>query len=270
MDGVCLDLLVRAHALSCRRWVSQQMNRFGATGRNVLRRNEWSSSQCPRCQSGEEDTVHVWLCPHAEAQALRQQGIDRLRAHLAEEKTAPDLTDIILHHLSQWLHLPDLPTPPIHRSLRDLVRKQDAAGWQLPFTGFWYEDWCSAQQQFYDLTGSGKTGRRWLASVIRLLWDIAYSLWEHRNKMLHDHKSRNHQLTLVARIRAIYRRPRNLFPPPLRRQFVRLRSLLAKPVVYQEAWLAAFETYDQLPAHRMTAPLRSRRVLLRTIRSLRS
>ena len=34
--------------------------------------------------------------------------------------------------------------------------------------------------------GTQMTGERWVAALIQKLWDIAWYLWDHRNKVLHD------------------------------------------------------------------------------------
>ena len=162
--------------------------------------------------------------------------------------------------------MPSTPLPRLHTSVETVLNAQDELGWYLPFTGFWLSSWCSLQQEYYDSIGSGKTGVRWLSQVIILLWDVAYSLWDHRNTVLHSKENQCHQLAVVAEIRKIYRLPRNHFPPKMRRRFIPIGQLLRQSVPYQEAWLAAFDTYYTAATRQMDPRTRQRRLLLRSLR----
>jgi hypothetical protein len=43
-----------------------------------------------------------------------------------------------------------------------------------------------AQKRYYwTIPRCMKTGQRWIAAIIKKLWGTAWSLWEHRNGILH-------------------------------------------------------------------------------------
>jgi hypothetical protein len=47
-------------------------------------------------------------------------------------------------------------------------------------------EWSIAQQEYYKLIGSLKSGKRWMIALIKKLWLIAWDMWEHRNGILHE------------------------------------------------------------------------------------
>jgi hypothetical protein len=45
--------------------------------------------------------------------------------------------------------------------------------------------WSEVQHRYYELD-SRRTGLRWLTALIQKLWDVAWDMWDHRNRVLHD------------------------------------------------------------------------------------
>lgn len=48
------------------------------------------------------------------------------------------------------------------------------------------KEWAIIQQRYYQLLKSRRTGIRWTIALIKMLWDVAWELWEHRNEVLHE------------------------------------------------------------------------------------
>jgi hypothetical protein len=42
------------------------------------------------------------------------------------------------------------------------------------------------QQRYYEWIGSRRSGLRWLTAQIQKLWDIAWDMWDNRNRVLHE------------------------------------------------------------------------------------
>ena len=69
------------------------------------------------------------------------------------------------------------------------MKKQKEIGWQAFLEGTPATGWSDVQQRYFEWIGSRKTGKRWLTSVIQKMWDIAWDLWDHRCKILHNKDS---------------------------------------------------------------------------------
>ena len=54
-------------------------------------------------------------------------------------------------------------------------------GWYAALTGAWIKGWAEAQQEHYKRMRSNKEGLRWLAALIRKLWQVSWNMWQHRN-----------------------------------------------------------------------------------------
>ena len=118
-------------------------------------------------------------------------------------------------------------------------------GWSLPFSGMWLRDWSILQQSHYDTIGSRRSGKLWLSKLIRRIWQIAWNLWIHRNKALHETDEHRARVTVLASIQAIYRLPRTTLPSQLQRRFIPWEEMSTKPIPFLEAWLKAYQVYKQ-------------------------
>ncbi len=68
-------------------------------------------------------------------------------------------------------------------------------------------EWSSAQQAYYTLMKSRRTGKRWVVSLIKKLCNIAWDLWEHQNGILHTETN----LVSDAELRTLDRKIRSTF-----------------------------------------------------------
>jgi hypothetical protein len=71
-------------------------------------------------------------------------------------------------------------------ALPAVVQKQDAIGWQSFLEGRPSVGWSEVQHRYYEFLDSRRTGLRWLTALIQKLWDVAWDMWDHRNRVLHD------------------------------------------------------------------------------------
>ena len=86
--------------------------------------------------------------------------------------------------------------------------------------------------------GIRKTGERWVMALIHKLWDVAWDLWDHCNRVLHDSDTslikQQREQEIMAQFEAgahsVTAEARVLF-----RQWV--TAILALPPEAQQAWL---------------------------------
>jgi hypothetical protein len=107
----------------------------------------------------------------------------------------------------------------------------------------WLNQWAPAQTLYYNSISSSKSGKKWLERLTVKIWMIAWRLWRQRCEWLDQRKEAFAHDIVVAKIQALYRQPRDQYPPSLRRRMIPLAQLLQKPISQLEAWYTAFQTY---------------------------
>jgi hypothetical protein len=99
-----------------------------------------------------------------------------------------------------------------------------------------------AQQAYYCLIKSKRSGKRWTVELIKKMWAIAWDLWDHRNGILHEEQ--NLVLTIELghinkKIIDAYTSLRLCLLPAHDRHLISLKLpwLLKKDKVFKEVWL---------------------------------
>ena len=46
--------------------------------------------------------------------------------------------------------------------------------------------WAETQQCYFTFLRSRRMGKQWLSALILKLWDIAWDMWDHQNKVEHN------------------------------------------------------------------------------------
>ena len=224
--------------------MTKHMAGMCGVGKFMLQWKQWDKDQCPRC--GEpEDAPHVWTCKDPEARDIWSKAIASIELLLRKLNTDPTICHIIILYLTGWQTGEDiLYTPP--SALEAAVQEQNQIGWNRFFEGWLSSQWVIAQQHYYSVTKSNKTGRRWVIAIIQNLWDTAWDLWEHRNEVLHEKENlvtRAMGLHLNRRVTRVFL---DLCSRPLRANdshLVRLplSKLLERNVSYKTQWLRVAE-----------------------------
>jgi hypothetical protein len=89
-------------------------------------------------------------------------------------KTDPDIAHCIIEHLKHWRN--ETATEPAWSFLIEgLTTCQERIGWHRLFEGRLSIKWMDAQQAYYKLIKSTRTGRRWMVKLIKKLWGIAWT-----------------------------------------------------------------------------------------------
>jgi len=196
------------------------------------------SAKCPRCDD-EEDAKHVWVCQGEGVDAVWSCALQKLHRWMIEQKTLPNLADVICDRLSAW-RSNSLPSVEVtgFLGLRGTVEAQDRVGWRALLEGLPVPGWAEVQHRFYLWMGIRKTGERWVVALIHKVWEVAWDLWDHRNRVLHDSDTslikQQREQEIMAQFEAgahsVTAEARVLF-----RQGV--TAVLALPPEAQQAWL---------------------------------
>jgi hypothetical protein len=120
---------------------------------------------------------------------------------MLESKGDPQIVQAIISSLRAWQACqPYEVIPQEYKNIVSLaITSQSHLGWDMLFFGVWDQHWCEAQQLYLSTINSTKSATLWLAKVQRKLWLIAWTMWEHRNKIYHDvHKSITPNKRIVA------------------------------------------------------------------------
>ncbi len=182
--------------------------------------------------------------------------------------TLPDLRTAIISRLTTWKEQSVLQ-PPLYNwpGVNDIVKKQDQLGWRAFLEGAVLHDWSAKQQEYYEWLQRKNTGKRWITTLIKKLWEISWNLWEHRNAELHNPESpaalREHarldslitqeyedQVRISNKDRRWFRRPKEI--------------IFTERTEYKQQWVESVSlARARYHRHRRTST-QAQRILLRT------
>ena len=72
--------------------------------------------------------------------------------------------------------------------LYQLLLKQDAIGCRACIDGLLVKEWAAVQASYFEMIESRRSGKRWAVALIKKLWDTAWDMWDHRNRVVHDNE----------------------------------------------------------------------------------
>ncbi len=241
IDWDICEANMKALGLSRRRWVTKHASENCGVGVTLVGWNKQDDDKCPRCAAPHEDTTHVLKCHGRDADLVWNDNIAKLQKFLSDHDTAPSLTAALLLRLSQWRN--DLPftNGNLNPSTAAVLHAQDNIGWKNLLEGLAARHWLLAQQRYYLRIGSKCTGKRWILALLKLLNNMAWDQWEHRNAILHRvDQPRHHQAIrllddeitneFILGRDGLQRRDHHHFRHAL-------APLLNKPLAYKKSWL---------------------------------
>ncbi len=182
LDLYAMERVMQEAPAYKRRWISKQITGF-AHGKNMLRRGQRSSAQCPWCNAETADKQHIIQCP---AQGARQQwtiSLNKLKQWLWAQGTEPAVRDTLLTNLKAWSSSTQTKSST-HSTLWE--DEQTQIGWDRLLDGWLSQYWRSQQDKIWSQVRSHKSSRRWTSALIQKLWDISWDMWDHHNKELHS------------------------------------------------------------------------------------
>ena len=94
---------------STAKWVTKFCCGFIGTTKTLARREYWLGSNCPLCQTHDEDNVHIICCPHPPHRERAELSLLELYKWMEYINFPPDLFLEIKRINKLWLLNPDLP-----------------------------------------------------------------------------------------------------------------------------------------------------------------
>jgi len=184
-----LDRTIRSFPPTFQMWLSKFASGHSAVATTMFRWKRWETATCPLCQSAEETTAHVLLCPHTSCRDTWAQQIPLLQQWLIQSKTAPDIQQCLLATLTHPSHRHFYTNaPPLCHSA---ARTQDRIGFFGFMVGRLASQWIGIQELHYASIGSTRSATLWMTRLCRQILLITHALW----------LSRNHQVNLLLRQR---------------------------------------------------------------------
>jgi hypothetical protein len=222
-----------------KRWIVKHTSGRCAVGVEMKRRKTWSHANCPRCTETQETSSHVLRCNGDGTKEIWDKFIGEFRLWLARQRTHNDISAAICSALTTWRS--GIPAPQCRSSLPGLTSacdEQDDIGWDAAMEGRWAESWIKVQERHFKFLHLRRSGKRWLTEIIKQLWNVSWDLWDHRNQVNIENKTREQRLINCPNIRAEY----NLGTEGLDRYDCRLftkplDNTLNLPLPKQDAWI---------------------------------
>ena len=213
-----------------------------ATGKMMLIRKQWPHSKCPRCGTSGEDTRHVIRCPAAPGSW--STALQDLRKWMNRQDTDPILSSTITGILHSWRSgLPYRSPMTSNPTKAAALQAQLALGGWNTLLGRISSQLTDCQQQFYQSKGQRRTGHRWTVGLITQLQLLAFTMWDQRNKVLHEDPLRHHRaddlLTTNAAIDSEWEQGARGLLPQDRFLFRDRASVQAKTLQGKWEWLEA-------------------------------
>ena len=166
-------------------WVVKHATGFCPVGKNISRWNEDRSDKCPRCGAENESTTHVWQCQDPRAIAQWDKSLEALKSWMRKSDTDVQIRCAIVAGLRAWRDRRQ-PRLPRNAEMRQVVAAQVRIGWENALRGRLSLQWRECQRRYYERTKSKRSADGWIVVLISKLWDLGWSLWDHRNKILHE------------------------------------------------------------------------------------
>jgi hypothetical protein len=235
VDWVATGQAMKKVSIPRRQWVSKHTSGFCGTSKMMLLWRQRATDLCPGCLTVQEDATHVWQCQDQ----VWKKAIGALKLWLLEQQTEPGIIRVLCAKLLAWQSGSTEQIPiGTFEGLPAVVQRQDEIGWQSLLEGRPALGWSEAQQRYFEGLGSRRTGLRWLTALIQKLWDIAWDMWDHRNRVLHEtehsvaHELQTQQITdqFLLGAAGLPRKARALFSKGL-------QHLLRQQPAYKTAWL---------------------------------
>jgi hypothetical protein len=240
IDWAALTRSAQTYARS--KWLSKFVTGICGVGHMLKLWKHQAHSSCPRCGHADENTNHVLLCREASATHTWKTSLSNLDNWLKDNDSAPGLRSAVITHLKNWR---DAITTTRYisgnRALDQAIKEQTTLGWNNLLCGFLSSQWRALQQQHLRDLGSRKSAILWISRFQRRIWEIPWSLWQHRNGFLHNDGTTIHFHETVAinnEIRAEYNTRGDDLPASYLHLFhTPLDNILQLPIFTKREWL---------------------------------
>lgn len=160
---------------------------FCGTNQMLFRRKQAASPACPGCQHNTETTEHILKCQASGATEEWKTSLEALKQWMEQREAAPELIHAITTGLEAWRNGQKLETPRYSLPyLSEAFEDQNEIGWKGLLHGFTAQKWEAAQELHLQFKNRNISGRRWIAALIRKLWETIWAMWRFRNSLVHQ------------------------------------------------------------------------------------
>ena len=160
---------------------------FCGTNQMLFRRKQSTTPACPGCNQEIETTEHILKCKTSGATAEWNNSMAALQSWMDKRDAAPEVTQAIISGLETWRSGDRIQTPNFSLPyLSEAFTAQNKIGWKGLLYGFTSTKWASAQHLHLQFKKRKITGERWVAALIRKLWETIWAMWRFRNSLVHN------------------------------------------------------------------------------------
>ena len=193
IDWPSLASTIQSLPPSQQRRISKHTSGHFGCGTKLLQWDHQDHDLCPMCNH-TEDHNHILLCPHPRSQLTWHLALSKLEISLKSIHTDPHLIRPLITALQSWhSHIIPPTLPPQHP-----VAQQQTIGWYVFLHGQISTSWQKHQATYFLSTNSKKSPRRWTVQFIKLLLNISWDMWSHRNGYKHSPEGPDHQQLLQS------------------------------------------------------------------------
>ena len=189
-------------------------------------RRMWPFSHCPRDCGYTPETVDLIF--QYELQGTLWQRLGNILTTWGDKNRAePHLISSRVHVITRWRKAHQIIIPcNIPATIAESLSHQYEIGWLQALTGLLSHYWTEIQRLYLKSLRAKTTGERWMASLIRKLWDTTWDIWNTRNNIIHSADGPT-KTSILRKINAIieYHHDRGLIVFPERCRFLFNTSL---------------------------------------------
>jgi hypothetical protein len=148
------------------------------------------------------------------------------------------MTKAIIEYLDGWRNSRNTMINISQSWIFPAIMDQEMLGWRNLLEGLPTKSRQEAQKIYFSRTGSLRSPKRWVISLIQKLWEVAWDMWEHRNGILHDKEQSIILQNLHNDIREEFARGSDGLTREVRTLFNKgCEAVLAKPAEVKLQWL---------------------------------
>jgi hypothetical protein len=153
-----------------------------------------STPLCPGCKIQEETIQHVWSCHFPATVLARQELLDTYKTTLSEFPTPPQLIDVILHGIQQWMLIqngdvrrqiaPTAADISLSAVMAAYTEQTTRIRWDAFLRGRVSLAWGPAYRAYFR-DAMDEQIQIWLSDLIRANLDLSLAIWNFRNSIVH-------------------------------------------------------------------------------------
>jgi hypothetical protein len=208
---------------------------------------------CPTCREHSETYDHLFQCCHPSHAGWKTQLKATLIKFTDETNSHHLLQDILVTGIHNWIHGLPFPTDQYPPDWQELIESQSQIGWKQLLLGQFSVKWLEYQAQHFRINNITFTnfnhGPLWLSTLIIMIWNHCYALWESRNKDKHGHALLEQ---VQQRMAVLYELKNRCFPSDRSKWFhpALAEHITKEPHLYQQqAWLETYEPMIRCRIH---------------------